>query len=205
MDTIIIDYDMGNVKSIQNQLKRISYNSVISSDKKEIDKADKLILPGVGHFSQGMKNIIEHDLFDTLNYVVTEKKTPILGICLGMQLFTEYSEEGQSKGFGWLDATTIRFSINNGFNQYRIPHIGWNNLHINRTSKLLEGIDENDFFYFVHSYYVKSSHKQNILAITNYSEEFISAIQKDNIYGTQFHPEKSHQSGIKILKNFMEL
>ena len=205
MDTIIIDYDMGNVKSIQNQLKRISYNSVISSDKKEIDKADKLILPGVGHFSQGMKNIIEHDLFDTLNYVVTEKKTPILGICLGMQLFTEYSEEGQSTGFGWLEATTIKLPIYNESKQYRIPHIGWNNLYINRKCNLLEGINENDYFYFVHSFYVKSSHEQNILAKTNYSEEFISAIQKDNIYGTQFHPEKSHQSGIKILKNFMEL
>ena len=205
MDATIIDYGMGNVISIQNLLKRINYDSIITSNKNEIRKANKLILPGVGHFSNGMKHIRELDLLNTLTDKVLVDKTPILGICLGMQLFSKNSEEGHAEGLGWIEANTIRFDIHNESNRYRIPHIGWNNLHINRTSKLLEGIDETVFLYFVHSYYVKATHEQNILATTNYGEEFISAIQKDNIYGTQFHPEKSHQGGIKILKNFMEL
>ena len=203
MNVVIINYGMGNVKSIKNQLARMSFNSIISSKENDIEKADKIILPGVGHFDAGMKNILANNLFDILTYKVVEKNTPILGICLGMQLFCDASEEGKTNGFGWLKGKVIKFQINN--TKYKIPHIGWNNLNIKNNSKLLKDINEKNYFYFAHSYYLSDVKEKNILAYTSYSFEFISSVRKGNIFGTQFHPEKSHQSGIKILKNFLEI
>ena len=187
-------------------MKRIAARSVISSDKKIIENADKLILPGVGHFTRGIQNLRKKDLIEILTTKVLSDKTPILGICLGMQLFTETSEEGNVKGLGWIEAKTIRFNNSTGNNRaYKIPHIGWNNLQIKNESKLLNGINENSFFYFVHSYFVPSNTSSDIIATTNYANIFTSVIQKDNIYGAQFHPEKSHQDGIQILKNFVKI
>ena len=203
MNVVIINYGMGNVKSIKNQLERMSYSSIISSNENDIEKADKIILPGVGHFDAGMKNILANNLFEILKYKVVDNKTPILGICLGMQLFCEKSEEGGVDGLGWLKGKVKKFRITDS--KFKIPHIGWNNLNIKNNSKLLKDIKKENHFYFAHSYYLSGVKEENILAYTNYSIKFISSVKKENIYGTQFHPEKSHLSGIKILKNFLEI
>ncbi len=205
MKIVIIDYGMGNNKSIQNQLNRIGVNSIISNKSSDLKDADKLILPGVGHFDNGIDHLNKHHLIETLNKRVLIDNIPILGICLGMQLFAKDSEEGMSKGLGWIDAHVVRFSNSKLEKQFRIPHIGWNNLNIQRQSNLLEGIDEQSFFYFVHSYYLYSHDSKIILATTEYSEKFTSVVQKKNIFGTQFHPEKSHDAGIRILKNFCRI
>jgi len=201
---VIINYGMGNLHSVYTQCKRIGFKTLISSKKSEIIKADKLILPGVGHFSKGMEKLIELDLIEVLSKKVLRGQTPILGICLGMQLFGNKSEEGNAKGLGWIEAETVKFKseINK---DYKIPHMGWNNLITKKKSNLISGVDTNDEFYFVHSYHLRNVKKNIILGITNYGYPFVSVIQKNNIYGTQFHPEKSHNSGLKILNNFLEL
>ena len=203
MNTVIIDYGMGNVVSIKNLLKRLSFNSIITSNIEDIKKADKIILPGVGHFETGMKNILQRNLFDTLTYKILKEKTPILGICLGMQLFFESSEESDVSGLGWLKGKSIKFQIEDS--KYKVPHIGWNNLDIILEDNLLKGINKQNYFYFAHSYCLSSIDQKYILSYTHYDMKFVSIIKKDNIYGTQFHPEKSHDSGIAVLKNFMDI
>jgi glutamine amidotransferase len=197
----IVDYGMGNLYSVYKALKRINIQSVITNDPKEIEKSEKLILPGVGHFQNGMENLGELGLIDILNTKVLKEKIPILGICLGMQLFGKYSEEGSTKGLGWIDADVIRFNINDK-NKYRIPHMGWNTIELKKSSMLFDGLTNDDSFYFVHSYYLKCNVEEDILALTEYENEFVSAVLHENIMGTQFHPEKSHLKGMQILKNF---
>ena len=190
---------MGNILSIKNRLKRLGYESVITDDPRLIIDAEKLILPGVGHFKQGMQNLAKNGLIYTLNKVVLEKKTPILGICLGMQLFSNYSEESQSKGFGWIEGRSKYLNISNESSRYKVPHIGWNNLNITQNNKLLDGVTEDSMFYFAHSYYVHLENNLNKLATTDYSVTFSSVVNKKNIYGVQFHPEKSHNAGTTVL------
>ncbi len=194
----IIDYGMGNLHSVLKAFRRINSEVFISSDVEEITKADKLVLPGVGHFKHGMEKLDENNLINPLNEMVLKLKKPILGICLGVQLFTKHSEEGDAKGLGWINAKTIKFKDEN----FKIPHMGWNNLIIKKKSKLLEGLNSENNFYFVHSYHLECKDSEDILANTVYSKEFTSVIEKENIYGTQFHPEKSHAGGLEIIKNF---
>lgn len=195
----IVDYGMGNLGSIQNMLRKIGVESVITSDPKEILAADKLILPGVGAFDNGMKNITERKLLEPFNNKVLKEKTPVLGICLGMQLLTNGSEEGSLPGLGWIPARTIRFSNNNGI---KVPHMGWNTVKTSNHSKLTENLLKDSRFYFVHSYYVKVENEENSILKTEYGLAFDSAIQKDNIFGVQFHPEKSHKFGMQLLRNY---
>lgn len=197
---VIIDYGMGNLRSVQKAFERIKVPIKVSSNIDDILNADKLILPGVGHFERGIGNLRERGLYEAINEVVIEKKTPILGICLGMQLMTEFSEEGNCSGFGWMKAKTQKFSFPSG--GFKIPHMGWNNLSINKTDSLYEAISSDDFFYFVHSYFVSCNDYNDVLAETNYGNKFVSSFQKGNIFGCQFHPEKSHDAGLLILKNF---
>lgn len=199
----IVDYGMGNLRSVQKAFERIGIPVMISGRIDEILQAEKLVLPGVGNFEQGVSNLKSRGLFDALNSAVIENKIPILGICLGMQLMTEFSEEGNCEGFGWIKGKTTRFSFPD--NQLKIPHMGWNNLLINRVDSLYDGITTDNFFYFVHSYYVSCKDENNILAQTNYGNKFVSSFQKENIFGCQFHPEKSHDAGLQILKNFAKL
>jgi glutamine amidotransferase len=199
----IIDYKTGNLGSIQNILKRIGEDSVITSDKDEIEKATKLILPGVGAFDTGMKNLLELDLVDILNKKVKHEKIPVLGICLGMQLLSNGSEEGSLPGLGWVDAETIRFRFEDTI-EYKIPHMGWNFIRQHKESKLFENMYSDARFYFVHSYYFSAKNVKDILLSTTYEIEFTSAIEKENILGVQFHPEKSHKFGMKLLKNFVD-
>ncbi len=201
---IIVDYGMGNLFSIQKAFKRINVESKITSDSEEIFKANKLLLPGVGHFEKGMENIKKTGMLGLLNKKVLEDKTPILGICLGMQLMTKFSEEGDVEGIGWIDAKTCKFNYYQN-KKLKIPHMGWNSVLQKKKSKLFYDISEESLFYFVHSYYVNCERKEDVLATTNYMLEFDSSFEKDNIFATQFHPEKSHQSGLKLLQNFANL
>ncbi len=200
---VIIDYGMGNLRSVQKAFERIKVPVLITSDKTEIHKAAKIVLPGVGNFERGIANLKSNALFDTLNEAVNENKIPILGICLGMQLMTEYSEEGNVEGFGWVKARTKKFVFDGA--GLKIPHMGWNNINVVRDSPMTNNISPDNLFYFVHSYYVTCKNQGDVLANTNYGVSFVSSFQKENIYGCQFHPEKSHDAGLKMLKNFSEL
>jgi len=194
---------MGNLRSVYNKFKRLGVDCLISSDKKEIEKAEKLILPGVGHFKKGMENLRELGLIDILNKKVIEEKTPILGICLGVQLFAKHSEEGNCEGLGWIDAEVIRFNVSDKI-KYKVPHMGWNDVEIVNSNELDKNLSKLGQFYFVHSYHLKCNNPEDIWMKTEYDYEFVSAIKRGNIIGTQFHPEKSHDIGMELLKNFAE-
>ena len=200
---VIIDYGVGNLQSIFNKIKRMDVDAIISSDPEDIEKAKKLILPGVGAFENGMRNLKIFGLLSALNKKVIEKKTPILGICLGMHLFTKSSEEGHVSGLGWIDCTTEKFKFTPD-PKLKIPHIGWNTLQIEKNHPLLKRITDDLSFYFLHSYHLVCQKEDIILATTNYGYDFVSAVGKENILGVQFHPEKSHKNGVKILRNFVE-
>ncbi len=195
----IVDYGMGNLRSVEKAFQRIMIPAEITSDPRVIEKADKIILPGVGHFAHGINRLKEMGLDELLTHLVKSEKRPILGICLGMQLMTNYSEEGDVKGLGWIDAETTRFSLDK---MHKIPHMGWNDLEINKSSHLFENIDPTDHYYFVHSYHVRCNYPDDILCTSHYGIPFVSGFLRDNIAGFQFHPEKSHTAGLALLKNF---
>lgn len=198
----ILDYGMGNLKSIYNMLKKIGVESVITSDTQVIKNADKYLLPGVGSFDNGINSLKSASFFEMLEREVLESKKPILGICLGMQLLTRSSEEGEEKGLGWIDAKTIKFDLQD--KSLSIPHMGWNKTKPTCTDNIFKSLEENRF-YFVHSYHVVCDDEKNILATSHYGETFTCSIHKENIYGVQFHPEKSHKFGMQLLKNFGEM
>jgi len=200
---VIVDYQMGNPGSIQNMIKRIGFTCVISSDVSDIKKATKLIMPGVGTFDRAIQNLRTLGIFDLIDKKVMIENTPILGICLGMQLLTKRSEEGTLPGFGWIDAETLRFkNLPSGM---KVPHMGWNMISKTREHPLFSKLDEDARFYFVHSFYVNCASIKNSLARTTYGTGFDSAIVQDQILGVQFHPEKSHKYGMQLFKNFVEL
>ncbi len=201
--TGVIDYGMGNVGSIINMIERLGSIASAVSTPEDIQKADKLILPGVGSFDNGISRLKENNLVESLNYKVLVKKTPVLCICLGMQLITLKSEEGVSPGLGWIDGECLKFGFTD--ETIKIPHMGWNSVKFRKESLIQSEIPENPRFYFVHSFYVKCNQDSDILATTNYNFDFVSAIQKDNIYATQFHPEKSHKYGMGLIKGFVDL
>lgn len=200
----IIDYGMGNTGSIVNMLKKIGIKSQITSDPEEIAKARKIILPGVGHFDRAMKRIGQFGLREILDQKALQEKVPFLGICLGMQLLTKSSEEGQCVGLGWIPAKTVRFRFSKE-SILKIPHMGWNLVHIATPSPLTDNFEQEHRFYFVHSYHAKVENEKYSILKTEHGYSFDSAIQNDNIFGVQFHPEKSHRFGIRLLENFARL
>jgi glutamine amidotransferase len=202
----IIDYGMGNFGSIKNMFKYIGVEASIESDPDKIKNASKILLPGVGSFDTAMKKINESNLKEVLNEKALKEQVPVLGICLGMQLLTNSSEEGQLEGLGWIKASTLRFQERID-KKYRIPHMGWNVVNKSNESKLTKDFEsfEELRFYFVHSYFVQVEDEKNSILKTDYGIEFDSAIQKDNIYGAQFHPEKSHKFGMKLFENFARI
>jgi len=202
---VIIDYKMGNLGSILNMLKKIGVQSIVSSLPEDILQADKLILPGVGAFDNGMANLKESSLLSVLNEKVLAKKTPILGICLGMQLLTRRSAEGRLEGLGWVEADTVRFRFGKEESTLKIPHMGWNTVMFKTGSVLSSELEDEARFYFVHSFHVVCDREENVAGKTFYGYEFSSAIQNGNIIGVQFHPEKSHKYGLRLLKNFVEM
>lgn len=201
---VIVDYGMGNLNSVFKKLKNHDVDVSISSDPKDILSADKAILPGVGSFKKAMENISSLGLLDALNDFALVQKKPILGICLGMQLMTKKSEEGEVNGLGWFDAEVVKFSVKDKL-RHKVPHMGWNEIRIKKDSKLMEGIPEYAKFYFVHAYHVKTNENSAVLNETEYDYPFVSAISQDNIFGVQYHPEKSHDIGNTIFQNFVNL
>ncbi|MDX4048466.1 imidazole glycerol phosphate synthase subunit HisH [Aliarcobacter skirrowii] len=198
----ILDYGIGNLKSIYNMFKKVGVESIITSDIETIKKADKYLLPGVGSFDHGINSLKNAPFFEILEKEVLENKKPILGICLGMQLLTNSSEEGKEKGLGWIDASAIKFDLDD--KSLSIPHMGWNKTNPTNTNDIFKNLEDNRF-YFVHSYHVVCNDEKNILATANYGKTFTCSIYKDNIYGVQFHPEKSHKFGMQLLKNFGDM
>ncbi len=201
---IIVDYGTGNLNSIRRTLDRIGIGCVISSSANDIANADKIILPGVGHFGTAMSKLNGLNLADVLNEEVLIKQKPVLGICLGMQLMAKTSEEGNVSGLGWLDARVIRFDVGQT-ERHKIPHMGWNGVEIKKSGSLMPGIEEGSEFYFAHSYHLRLEDPADLMAETQYGVRFPSAIEKNNIFGIQFHPEKSHDVGARLLKNFVEM
>lgn len=195
----IVDYGMGNLGSIKNMLKNVGHESIITGDPIQIKNSGKIILPGVGSFDKAIENLKLFKLIDILNRKALVEKVPVLGICLGMQLMAIDSEEGKLEGFGWIDGHIKRFNLNKNF---KIPHMGWNQVLIKKEHFLFEQMFEAPRFYFVHSYYFQCNNSDNIIATTKYGIEFDSVVYKENIMGVQFHPEKSHKYGMKILENF---
>ena len=202
---VIVDYKVGNITSVQNMLKKVGCrDAIISSEPEVIAKATKLILPGVGHFDYGMRQLKASGLIDILNTQVIEKGIPILGICLGAQLLTRGSEEGQIEGLGWIPADTVKFDATKLQTGLKIPHMGWSDVEIKFDIPLLKDLPNDPRFYFVHTYHMQCDYKENEVVTANYGYTFAAGISKGNIMGMQFHPEKSHKFGMQLFKNFLE-
>lgn len=200
----VIDYGMGNIASILNMYKRIDRRDVfLTKDPAVINSADKIILPGVGAFDNGMKNLHESGLIPLLNERVLKEKIPVLGICLGMQLLFDKSEEGKEAGLGWIEGEVYKFQQNET-SSLKIPHMGWNYITPVNSSPLFER-ESKMKFYFVHSYYARCKNAENVIATCDYNGKFDCAVQKRNIYGVQFHPEKSHKFGMDLLDRFSKI
>lgn len=204
MAIVILDYGMGNLGSIQNMLQYLGEDAVITSELSVIEKADKLILPGVGSFDAGMAQLESAGMMGLLKEMVDNQKKPILGICLGMQLMTKGSEEGKSEGLGWLDASTHKFDFSQE-SGLRVPHMGWNHISVTRAHELVADLDEEPRYYFVHSYYISANNPADVIATASHGHTFVAIMSKDNIMGCQFHPEKSHRYGMMLLKNFAKI
>lgn len=200
--TGIIDYGLGNLGSIYNMLDVIGEDSIISDNPQKLHECDRLILPGVGSFDVGMKNLEEKSLINCLKKEVSEGKS-ILGICLGMQLLGRKSEEGASLGLGFIPFDTVKFSFDKTL-KLKIPHMGWDIVTFTQENKLLSEIDGRQRYYFVHSYHAKCDSERNVLMRCEYGYEFAASVVNENVYGVQFHPEKSHDFGMRLLKNFVE-
>jgi glutamine amidotransferase len=199
---VIIDYGMGNIHSVARKMKLLGFSYCISSKAEDIMGADRIILPGVGHFGKAMNNLKELNLIESLNEAVLVKKTPVLGICLGMQLMARSSKEGDTLGLGWVDAEVIPFSVSDTF-KFKVPHTGWNTAIKQKESSINVGLSDEEAFYFVHAFHFQCAEKSDILHSTIYDYEFTSAVEKENIIGVQYHPEKSHEAGLTLLRNFI--
>lgn len=204
MEPVIVDYGVGNPGSIRNMLKRIGVRSHLSRDPAVIRGADGLILPGVGAFDTAVHKIRELGLWDAIDAVASSGKTPILGICLGMQLLTEGSAEGRERGFGWIPGRCARFdaSTHPGL---KVPHMGWSPVRVERATPLTAGFDGDTRFYFVHSFHVCPADAADVILVTEHGDRFVSGVHRGNVFGVQFHPEKSHRHGMNVLRNFAAL
>jgi glutamine amidotransferase len=201
----IINYGLGNLTSILNMCKRLGIDAVITSDHDEIKEADKLILPGVGHFKKGMDNLKLTGLQSLLNELVLKDGKQILGICLGAQLMTMHSEEGDIFGLQWINAKTVKFSSEFTEVPIKVPHMGWCDIELKDDNPLLKDLPIGPRFYHVHGYHFSFEDFVEVSATAIYGYEFVCAFRKENIYGMQFHPEKSHKYGMKVLRNFADL
>ena len=198
----IIDYDAGNIRSVEKAMAKLGQEVWITRDRERIMNADKVILPGVGSFGDAMAHLREYHLVEVIKDVVAEKK-PFLGICLGLQLLYESSEETPGvEGLGILKGKILKIPEQKDL---KIPHMGWNSLHLQNDGRLFRGIEQNPYVYFVHSYYLKAGEEETVKATTEYSVNIHASVEKDNIFACQFHPEKSGDLGLQILKNFAEL
>jgi imidazole glycerol-phosphate synthase subunit HisH len=201
----IIDYGLGNLGSVKNMFKKAGHQSIITSSKEVVRRGEKLLLPGVGSFDTAMKNLRQLELVDILQHKVVVEGTPIMGICLGMQLLTKGSEEGLEEGLGFVDARAIKFNFDATTEQLPVPHMGWNEATLRKESKLMSDPETGrNRYYFVHSYAVQCTDSSDVLTQSTYGYKFVSSFEKNNIIGCQFHPEKSHNFGLKLFRNFAE-
>jgi len=208
MNVTIVDYNSGNISSVINSFKEVAKDKVnieVTSDLEKIKSSDKVVLPGQGSFKSCVDSLNSiNGLVDTLNEFVINRKKPLLGICVGLQMFADIGyEETETKGLGWISGEVSK--INNQNNKYKLPHIGWNEINILKNSKIFKHIENNSHMYFVHSYEFIPEDKNVISATTEYSSKIVCSVEKENIFGTQFHPEKSDKIGLKIIQNFINL
>lgn len=201
----IIDYGLGNVRAFANIYKDLNIPVAIAKKSEDFKIADKIILPGVGAFDYAMTLLEKSGMKEQLIEMVIGRGVPVLGICVGMQMLAESSEEGMHPGLEWIPGKVKKIKLSSAANSMKIPHMGWNNIRVVRTSRLFDGLNQNSRFYFLHSYYFETHNNENVITVTDYNGEFTSAICLRNIYGVQFHPEKSHVFGTQLLKNFAEL
>jgi len=200
----IVNYGVGNLASIKNMLKKAGYESELATDIDSIEKATKIILPGIGAFDHCMIEFNKSGLREMVTHKVIEEKTPLLGICVGLQMLMEDSEEGVEKGLGWIAGKTIKFKKEK-LGDLKIPHMGWTNVQIVKNTSLTENLGDQPRFYFVHSYHVQPDDESDVMLKAHYGYDFTAALNRNNIYGAQFHPEKSHKYGMQILGNFGKL
>lgn len=198
----IVDYGLGNLRSVAGAVERLGWTPVVTADADELSRCDKLLLPGVGAFGDGMRNLREHDLVEPLTRMVTEERKPVLGLCLGAQLLVSESEEfGSHAGLGWIEGRVGRIEPGQGI---RVPHVGWNELRQVGESILFDGVDDGALFYYVHSYVIEPADGAVVKGETDYGRALTAVIEHGNVYGTQFHPEKSQLDGLTLLGNFLE-
>lgn len=202
----VLDYGMGNTASMLNMIRKAGDKAELCSKPGDLDSATAIILPGVGSFDNGIIKLENSGLLKALRCKVIEEKKPFLGVCLGMQLLFEKSEEGKLPGLGWIcgDVTRFDFSDSQSFRRLKVPHMGWNVVHLKTKDNLFSGLVDEARFYFVHSYHVNCANQSDILASANYGYEFTCSVRHNNIWGAQFHPEKSHRFGIQFFKNFLK-
>lgn len=201
----IVDYGLGNLSAFVNAYNRLHVAITIARSAAELAKASKVILPGVGHFDGAMKRLRDSGMLETLEDVVIGQRVPVLGVCVGMQMLARYSEEGESRGLGWVDGYVKRFSAPADGLALPLPHMGWNDVQPVRSHPLFDQVETSSPFYFLHSFFLECAHNDDVLATANYGGQFCSVVNSRNIYGVQFHPEKSHRFGTRLLKNFAEL
>ena len=201
---VIIDYNAGNLQSVAKMLSYLGYTSRIAEKPGDLTGAKRIILPGVGKFDFGMTNLRERGFVEALNEQVAVRKVPLLGICLGAQLLTRRSDEGVLPGLGWIAADTVAFDRSRLGPSDRVPHMGWTDTEFRRDSRLAAGIDESPRYYYVHSYHLRCDHPEDELCHATHGYRFVSGVERGNILGVQFHPEKSHRFGMQILRNFVE-
>jgi len=201
----IINYGCGNIKAIQNVYNKLSVKTKVASHNEDLKDAQKLILPGVGAFDFAMQKLLDSGMMDIINELVLQKKIPVLGICVGVQLMAKTSEEGSLNGLGWINGEVKKFDEKRLEKRVNLPHMGWNDVYPVKSSPLFNELENEGKFYFLHSYYLSVIDKSQIIAKSDYSGEFVCAVNQGNVYGVQFHPEKSHRYGVKLLENFANL
>ena len=202
----IIDYGLGNVRAFANVYKNLNLPAIIVKHPRELKNVSKIILPGVGAFDYAMQKLDQSGMRQVLDEIVLHRHVPVLGICVGMQMLAFSSEEGSLPGLGWIDGEVKKFNSSSSLRQsIRVPHMGWNNIKPLKLNGLFQGLGVDARFYFLHSYYFHCHRSEDIIAVTDYVGEFACAVKSENVYGVQFHPEKSHQWGIRLLENFAKL
>lgn len=201
---VVLDYGVGNLGSIQNMMKKVGVDSIVTSDLEKIKSASHLVLPGVGHFDYCVNQFKESGFFDLIHERVFNDEIPILGVCVGCQMLMASSEEGVEKGLDWIKGKVVKFNRDRIESQMRIPHMGWSDLHIKKQSPLFSDMVD-PRFYFVHSFHLVCDNQSDISSEASYGYDFVASVEKDNIYGVQFHPEKSHKFGMKLFENFSKL
>ena len=201
----IIDYGVGNIFAFQNVFKRLNISSRTAKCVEDLKEVDKLILPGVGHFDYAMSQLNNSGMRERIDELVLVEKKPVIGICVGMQMMANKSDEGTLDGLGWIDANVKKFNELTIQHHTKLPHMGWNDVKPNENHPLFKGLEQESIFYFLHSFYFSCKDKKNIISTTDYGINFASSVHKENIFGIQFHPEKSHSYGEKLLENFAKL